>query len=46
MENAFSKADEKLNRLEKVSREDLNQLKMVKKKKNVFKKVLGVPKVK
>lgn len=45
MENAFSKADEKLNRLEKVSREDLNQLKMVKKK-NVFKKVLRVPKVK
>lgn len=36
MENAFSKADEKLNRLEKVSREDLNQLKMVKKKKKRF----------
>lgn len=31
MENALSKADEKLNRLEEVSREDLNQLKTVKK---------------
>jgi len=33
MENALSKADEKLNRLEEVSKEDLNQLKKVKKKK-------------
>lgn len=31
MENALSKAEEKLNRLEEVSREDLNQLKTVKK---------------